>query len=89
MSKVPIKPLGERIVAVYEEATTKTASGLYLPPNAKEKSQIAKVVAVGSEVKEVKADDRIIVREYATTDVKIDGVDYLIVKEEDVLGIVA
>jgi chaperonin GroES len=88
MSKVPIKPLGERIVATREEAASKTAAGLYLPDNAKEKSQIATVVAVGAGVKEVKIDDRIIVREYSTTDVKIDSVEYLIIKEEDVLAVV-
>lgn len=89
MSKVPIKPLGERVVATREEAATKTASGLYLPDNAKEKSQIAKVAATGAAVQEVKTGDRIIVREYSTTEVKVDGVEYLIVKEEDILATVA
>lgn len=89
MTKVPLKPLGERIVATREEAATKTASGLYLPETAKEKSQIAKVVAVGKDVKEIKAGERIIVREYSTTDVKVDSVEYLIVKEEDVMAVVA
>jgi chaperonin GroES len=89
MSKVPIKPLGERIVATREETASKTASGLYLPDNAKEKSQIAKVVAVGAAVREVKTGERIIVREYSTTEIKVDGVEYLIVKEEDVLATVA
>jgi len=88
MSKVPIKPLGERIVATREEAATKTASGLYLPTNAKEKSQIAVVVAVGSDVKNVKIGDRIVVREYSTTDIKVDGKEYLIMKEKDVLAVV-
>ena len=87
MTKVPIKPLGERVVATREETAAKTASGLYLPDNAKEKSQIARVVAVGTNVREVKINDRIIVREYSTTEVKIDGTEYLIVKEEDVLAI--
>ena len=85
----PIKPLGERVVAVREAAQEKTASGLYLPDNAKEKSQVAKVVAVGKDVKEIKDGDRIIVREYSTTDVKVEGIEYLIAKEEDVLAIVA
>lgn len=89
MTKVPLKPLGERIVASREEAASKTASGLYLPDNAKEKSQIAKVVAVGKDAKEIKIGDRIIVREYSTTDVKVEGVEYLIVKEEDVMAVVA
>lgn len=87
MSKVPLKPLDDRIVAVREEAADRTTSGLYLPTDKKEKSQIAKVVAVGKNVKEVRVDDRVVVREYSTTDVKVDGVEYLIVKEEDVLAV--
>lgn len=87
MANVPLKPLYDRIVAIREEAATKTNSGLYLPADKKEKSQIAKVVAVGTNVKEVKVDDRIVVREYSTTDIKVDGIEYLIVKEEDVLAI--
>lgn len=89
MTKIPLKPLSERIVASREESAAKTASGLYLPDNAKEKSQIARVVAVGKDVKEIKLGDRIIIREYSTTDVKVEGVEYLIVKEEDVLAVVA
>lgn len=85
----PLKPLADRIVAVKEEAQTKTASGLYLPDSAKEKSAIAKVLAVGADVKEVKADDRIIYKEYSTTEVKIDGKEYLLVREEDVLAKIA
>ena len=88
MTKVPLKPLGERIVATREETAAKTVSGLYLPETAKEKSQIAKVVAIGKDVKEVKVGERIIVREYSTTDIKVEGVEYLIVKEEDVVSIV-
>lgn len=87
MANVPLKPLYDRIVAIREEAATKTNSGLYLPADKKEKSQIAKVVAVGTNVKEVKVDDRIVVREYSTTDIKVDGIEYLVVKEEDVLAI--
>lgn len=85
----PLKPLADRIVAVKEEAQTKTASGLYLPDSAKEKSAIAKVLAVGADVKEVKTDDRIIYKEYSTTEVKIDGKEYLLVREEDVLATIA
>ena len=85
----PIKPLADRVVAVKEEAQSKTAAGLYLPDSAKEKSAIAKVQEVGSEVKEIKTGDRIIYKEYSTTEVKIDGTEYLIVKEEDVLAKVA
>lgn len=82
----PLKPLADRIVAVKEEAQTKTAAGLYLPDSAKEKSAIAKVLAVGTEVKEVKVNDKIIYKEYSTTEVKVDGKEYLLVREEDVLA---
>ena len=88
MTKVPLKPLDDRIVASREETATKTTSGLYLPADKKEKSQIAKVVAVGSNTKEVKVNDRIVVREYSTSDVKVDDTEYIIVKEEDVLAVV-
>lgn len=84
----PIKPLGDRVVAVREEAQTKTASGLYLPDNAKEKPVLANIVAVGKEVKNVKVGDKILYKEYSTTEIKIDATEYLIVKEEDILGTV-
>ena len=84
--KVPITPLGDRVVAVREEARSKTASGLYLPDTAKEKSQVAKVVAVAPNVKDLKNNDRIVYKEYSTTELKIDGVEYIIVKSEDVLA---
>ena len=88
MSKVPIKPMADRIAAVREEAANKTASGLYLPDNAKEKSQVAKVVAVGDDVNklQLKIGDRIVYREYAATELKVDGVEYLILKVEDVMA---
>lgn len=85
----PIKPLADRVVAVREEAKTKTASGIYLPDNAKEKPVLAEVKAVGGDVKNVKVGDKIVYKEYSTTELKIDGVEYLIVKEEDILATVA
>lgn len=85
----PIKPLADRIVAIKQEAAAKTASGLYLPDSAKEKSAIAEVVAVGKDVKEVKTGAKIIYKEYSTTEVKIDGREYLLVREEDVLATIA
>jgi len=84
----PIKPLADRVVATREEAATKTASGLYLPDNAKEKPVLAVVQAVGPDVKTLKKGDRIVYKEYSTTELKIDGTEYLIVKEEDVLATV-
>lgn len=84
----PIKPLADRVVATREEAAAKTASGIYLPDNAKEKPVIAKVAAIGPKVKDLKVGDRIVYKEYSTTDLKVDGADYIIVKEEDVLATV-
>jgi len=84
----PVKPLADRVVAVREEAKTKTASGIYLPDNAKEKPVLAIVEAVGPEVKGIKVGDKIVYKEYSTTELKIDGTEYLIVKEEDVLATV-
>ena len=82
----PIKPLSDRVVAVREEAQAKTASGLYLPDAAKEKPVLAKVLAVGKDTKTVKVGYKILYKEYSTTEIKIDGTEYLIVKEEDILG---
>ncbi len=84
----PIKPLADRVVAVREEVASKTASGLYLPDNAKEKPVIAKVEAIGPDVKSLKIGDRIVYKEYTTTDLKVGDKEYLIVKEEDVLATV-
>ncbi len=84
----PIKPLADRVVALREEVQAKTTSGIYLPDNVKEKPVIAKVVAVGPDVKNLKVGDRIVYKEYSTTELKVDGVEYLIVKEEDVLATV-
>ncbi len=85
----PIQPLADRVVAVREEAKTQTASGIYLPDSSKEKPVTAVVKAVGADVKHVKIGDKIIYKEYSTTDLTIDRVEYLIVKEEDILAKVA
>ncbi len=85
---VPIQPLADYIVAQVEEAASKTASGLYIPGGAQEKPKVAKVSAVGKEVKSVKVGDRIIYKGYSQTEVKVDSVEYLLVKEEDVLATV-
>ncbi len=85
----PLKPLGDRVVAVKEEPKSKTASGLYLPDSAKEKSSSAVVKAVGPEVKSLKVGDKIVYKEYSTTELKIDGTEYMIIKEEDVLATIA
>ena len=84
----PVKPLADRVVAVREEAQTKTASGIFLPDNAKEKPVLAQVVAVGPKVTQLKVGDKIVYKEYSTTELKIDSKEYLIVKEEDFLATV-
>ena len=85
---VNIQPLADYVVAAGEEAETKTASGLYLPEKAAEKPKVAKVLAVGKDVKQVKVGDRIIYKSYSTTDVKVVADEYILVKEEDVLATV-
>ena len=85
---VNIQPLADYVVAQAEEAASKTASGLYLPDNAKEKPKTAKVVAVGPDAKQVKVGDRIIYKSYSTTDVKVGADEYMLVKEEDILATV-
>ena len=85
---VPINPLADYVVAQAEEAAAKTASGLYLPEQAQEKPKIAKVLATGKEVKALKNGDKIVYKSYSTTDLKINGEDFILVKEEDVLATV-
>ncbi|MCI2049160.1 MAG: co-chaperone GroES [Lachnospiraceae bacterium] len=89
-------PLGDRVVLKQLEAETKTKSGIVLPGNEKEKPQQAEVIAVGpggmiegKEVKmEVKKGDQVIYSKYAGTEVKLDDVDYIIVKQSDILAVV-
>jgi chaperonin GroES len=85
---VAIQPLADYVVAEEEKAATKTSSGLYLPEKAAEKPKIAKVLAVGKDVKQVKVGDRIVYKSYSTTEVKMDSNEYILVKEEDVLATV-
>ncbi|MEJ5227255.1 co-chaperone GroES [Thermodesulfovibrio sp.] len=84
-----IKPLKERVVVKYSsEELEKTPGGIYVPDVAKEKPQKGEVIAVGSEVKEVKVGDTVLFDKYAGSKIKIDDVEYLIIKEEEILGIV-
>jgi chaperonin GroES len=83
-----LNPLADWVVAEQEEAITKTASGLYLPEKAAEKPKIAKVVKVGKSVKEIKAGDRIVYKNYSTTEVTVNDKEYILVKEEDILATV-
>ena len=91
-----IKPLADRVVLKLVAAEEKTKSGLILTASAQEKPQIAEVVAVGpgglidgNEVKMiVNVGDKVITSKYAGTEVKADGVEYIIVKQSDILAIV-
>ncbi len=82
------QPLGERVLvkAVVEEK--KTASGIIIPDNAKEKPNKAEVVAVSSEVETVKLGDTVVFGKYAGTEIAIDGDAFLILEKKDILGII-
>ena len=84
-----LQPLADWVVAEQEEASTRTASGLYLPDKAAEKPMVAKVLKVGKKVKDVKPGDRIVYKSYSTTEIKLDDAEYVLVKEEDILAKVA
>jgi chaperonin GroES len=92
-----LKPLGDRIIIELVETEEKTASGIVLPDTAKEKPQEGKVVAVGTGrvlengervALEVANGDRIIFSKYAGTEVKYEGKEYLILRENDILAII-
>ena len=92
-----IKPLGDRVVIKVLEKEQKTMSGIVLPDTAKEKPQEGEIVAVGTGkmldngqrvALDVKAGDKVIFSKYAGTEVKVDGQDFLILSERDILAIV-
>jgi chaperonin GroES len=91
-----IKPLADRVVVKMAEVEETTKSGIVLPGAAKEKPQIAEIISVGPggivEGKEVKmylkAGDKVLLNKYAGTEIKLDGTEYTILKQSDVLAIV-
>ena len=91
-----IKPLGDRVLIKRLEAEEKTKSGIVLPGTAKEQPQMAEVIAVGpggivdgKEIKmEVKAGDKVIFSKYAGTDIKVDGDEFMLLSQKDILAIV-
>lgn len=86
-----IRPLADRVVIQPKEAETKTASGLYIPDTAKEKPMQGTVVAVGpgkkDEPMEVALGDVVIYGKYAGTELSVDGKDYIIMKQSDILAV--
>ena len=92
-----IRPLHDRVIVKRQEAETKTAGGIIIPDSAKEKPQEGEVVAVGNGIRredgtvaplDVKAGDKILFSKYAGTEIKIDGDELLMMKEDDIMGVV-
>ena len=87
-----IKPLSDRVLIKMIESEETTKSGIILSSGSKEKPQIAEVVAVGPGTEEVKINvkvgDKVIINKYSGTEVKFEGTEYTIVKQEDILAIV-
>jgi len=92
-----LKPLNDRVVVLRVEKDDKTAGGIIIPDTAKEKPQEGKVIAVGPGKLDdngkripmgLKKDDRVLFGQYAGTDIKINGVEHLIMREDDILGII-
>lgn len=92
MAKLNIKPLADRVVIEPDVAEQKTASGIIIPDTAKEKPQQGTVVAVGPGTKDnpitVKAGDTVIYGKYAGTEFHLDGKDYMIMRENDIIAII-
>ena len=86
-----IRPLADRVLVEPKEAETKTASGIYIPETAKEKPQQGKVIAVGSgkkdEPMDLKVGDTVLYGKYSGTEITVDGKDYLMMRQSDVLAV--
>ncbi|HAN46129.1 MAG TPA: co-chaperone GroES [Cyanobacteria bacterium UBA8156] len=91
-----LKPLGDRILVKITAAEEKTAGGIFLPDTAKEKPQVGEVAAVGSgklnedgtrQPLDVKVGDRVFYSKYAGTEIKVGGVDHVLVTERDILAV--
>lgn len=92
MAKVNIKPLADRVLVEPAAAEQKTAGGIIIPDTAKEKPQKGIVVAVGNGKKDepmtVKVGDKVLYGKYSGSEITVDGADYLIMRESDILAIV-
>jgi chaperonin GroES len=87
-----VRPLADRVLVKQEKAETKTASGIIIPETAQEKTQTATVSAVGPGTEDdkvtVKVGERVMYDKYAGTAIKIDGDDYLILKNSDIIAVI-
>lgn len=92
-----LRPLGDRVIAKSLDLIEKTAGGIYLPDSAKEKPIEAEVVAVGEGITladgtvvpiDVKVGDKIVYAKYAGTEVKVDGDEYVILRADDIFGVI-
>jgi chaperonin GroES len=91
-----IRPLQDRVLVKRVEAEEKTASGIFIPENAKEKPLEAEVIAVGNGRRlengevvkpDLKVGDRVLISKYSGSEVKVDGVEHLILREDDIMGV--
>jgi len=83
------KPLGDRVLVERIEEKNTTASGIIIPDNAKEKPLQAKVIAVSSEVEDVKEGDVVVFGKYSGTELVLEGKEYLVLDTSDILGVIA
>ncbi len=81
------KPLGDRLLIQRVEEANTTASGIIIPDNAKEKPSKGKVIAVGSEVEDIKVDDTVVFGKYSGNEIILDGTEYLIMESSDIFGL--
>lgn len=86
--KVNFKPLKERVFVSYSEEQERTSGGLYIPDAAKEKPQRGRIEAIGGDVKGVKVGDEVLFDKYSGSKISFNDTDYLIIKEEDILGVI-
>ena len=82
------EPLGKRVLVSRTEEAKTTASGIIIPDNAAEKPSTGKVVAVSTEVENVKVDDVVVFGKYAGNEFKVEGANYLILEIDDMFGII-
>lgn len=98
LSVSTVKPLGDRVFVKISESEEKTAGGIFLPDSAKEKPQVGEIVQIGPgkrnedgsrQSMEVSVGDKVLYSKYAGTDIKLDGDEYVLLSEKDILAVVS